>query len=116
MENTTQAIAVTSEWITTYIATHDKVKVANMVGRALVALYDRQTADEKASDSTSHLNSVGFSGVDAEIGSSMAKWVLSGRYLSVKQVEVWTKPGKNGLPRLCKYARQLNEIAQAKKG
>jgi hypothetical protein len=30
------------------------------------------------------------------------------------QIEKWLKPNKNGIPRICKYHRQLNEAAEEK--
>lgn len=52
------------------------------VEKAMVAIYERQTADEKASETTNHNNNVGFSGNTARKGTYYAKWVLSGRRLT----------------------------------
>jgi len=93
----------------------------HIVGRALVALFNRQTPTEQRADSTDQNNTVGFAGCDALSGSLTAKSYIRSRTLASWQVEKWTRPsGKNGYPRICKYARQLNEIAlekqQAKQG
>lgn len=87
----------------------------HVVGRALVALFDRQTRDEQATNDTRNHNTVGFSGADAKSGSLTAKFYLKHQYLEPWMVERWVRPsGKSQQPRLCKYVRQLNEIAAEK--
>jgi len=54
--------------------------------KGLVKIYNLQTADEKASGTTNNLNSVGFSGCDAEILSSFAVQYLKWNRLSPKQM------------------------------
>jgi hypothetical protein len=85
----------------------------HIVGRALVALFDRQTQDEKAVNDTNKLNTVGFSAADAKSGSLTAKFYLKHNRLEDWQVEKWTRLIK-GYARLCKYARQLNDVAVRK--
>src|SRR3990167_4709507 len=75
------------------------------VERALVVVYGRQTAAEQASDSTSELNGRGFSGVDAEFGSSLARQVLAGRRLSPRQLKFGRRIAR-------KYARQLLQTVE----
>lgn len=94
----------------------DEAKRQRIIGRALVALFDRQTADEKQSNDTRNHNTVGFSGADGKSGSLTAKYFLKHGKLESWQVEKWTKPAKNGYPRICKYAKQLNNIAVSKQG
>jgi hypothetical protein len=77
------------------------------VSRALIVLYNRQTSDEQSSHSTSHLNGRGFNGADAAFGTSLAKQVLAGRYLSNKQLVFARKM-------VIKYAKQLLEEAMNK--
>lgn len=77
--------------------------------RAIVALFERQTADEQAVSATRENNKIGFNGVDAEILSSFAKQVLWGRKLSEKQLAIAFK-------KLPKYAKQLATIAEEKAG
>jgi len=84
------------------------------VERAIVLLYNRQTADEQASFATRHRNGRGFAGGDAEIFTSFARRVLSGRPLTPKQLAVARKPGKAGYAKLAKYWRQLAEEIRAK--
>ena len=71
---------------------------------AIVALYGKQTLSEQVSQQTVEHNSVGFNGCDAEILSSFAEWVLSGRRLTVKQLALAQK-------RIGKYSGQLTVIA-----
>jgi hypothetical protein len=72
--------------------------------KGLQRIYERQTADEKASQTTNNLNSVGFSGADAEILSSFAEQTLKNRALSDKQMAILFK-------KMPKYARQLESIS-----
>lgn len=57
------------------------------VERGIVAIFQRQTADEKSTESTNHHNNVGFSGWTAKKGSYYAKWILSGRRLTGHHLE-----------------------------
>lgn len=77
------------------------------VARALVVIYEFQTADEQATSTTSHANGVGFSGRDAEFGSSLAQKVLKGWALSEKQLNAGRRMVK-------KYWRQLALAAEKK--
>lgn len=104
---------VTKESLRTMIEQADERRRAVIVGRALVVLFNRQTADEKQSNSTDNSNSVGFSGSDARIGSLGAKYFLKNKTLQQWQVNQWTRL-QHGYPKICKYARQLNEAAVAK--
>ena len=74
--------------------------------RAVVAIYERQTADEQQDGETRHNNKVGFSGPDAYILSEFARWLNSGKHLSQKQLALAQK-------RIGKYAGQLLLIAEA---
>lgn len=75
--------------------------------RGLLFLYDRQTADEQSSSSTSHNNGMGFSGIDAKFLSSVAQ--SAKRYGNItpnQSVHVAKK--------LAKYTGQLLELVNAK--
>ena len=74
---------ITKDYIKNQLATNPAWAI-----RGLVKIYTLQTADEQASDRTSHDNGVGFSGVDANILSSFAKQVNAGRNLSPKQMAI----------------------------
>ncbi len=84
------------------------------VARALVVLTQRQTYTEQASEHTINRNGEGFTPADARMGTSMAKFYTKFGRLSEKQIAYWRKPNVKGVPRICKYANQLLEIAQAK--
>ena len=77
------------------------------VERAIVAIYDRQTQDEKATLDTKHQNGRGFRANHASKGSYYARWVLGGRRLTGHHLE-------NARKIALHYVRQLTEIAQEK--
>lgn len=102
-----QQTVVTKEWLTAKIAENPE----HVIGRALVAIFKRQTLAEQSSSSTIKHNGVGFTGPDARFGSFVAKYFIKHGTLKDWHVRVWTKPNKKGQPRIVKYAKQLNEIA-----
>jgi hypothetical protein len=77
------------------------------VERAMVAIYNRQTADEQVSSDTKHQNGVGFTGADARLGTYYAKWVLKGNSLTGKHLVKARYMSQ-------KYVRQLTDIATAR--
>jgi hypothetical protein len=100
---------ITKTLIVELLNTNDKA-----VGRALVALYARQTESEKSAETTINLNGEGFTPADAFVGSSMAQFFAARGYLTEKQLAYWRKPNAKGTPRICKYAGQLLLVAEAK--
>lgn len=77
------------------------------VEKGIVALYQLQTADEQASETTNHHNNMGFCGWAARNGTYYAKWVLSGKQLTGKHLDKARK--------ICiHHVRQLTEIANNK--
>jgi hypothetical protein len=74
------------------------------VERAMVAIWERQTRDEQATEATRHHNGIGFSGWTAKSGTYFANWVRSGRSLSGKHL---AKARKIALH----HAGQLTRIA-----
>jgi len=83
------------------------------VERAIVALYERQTASEQAVGATEENNGVGFSGPDAEFLSDLAVWIknswkVEGSRLSPNQMKI-------ARPKVRKYWRQLAEISAERK-
>lgn len=107
-------LIVTAQSLNEMIVKADAEKRVHIIGRALVALFDRQTKDEKVLNDTNRWNMVGFSGADAKSGSLTAKYYLKHKTLLEWQIDRWMKTQRNGLPRLCKYWKQLNEIAVEK--
>lgn len=99
----------TKSEIATLLMTNDKA-----IGRALVALNNRQTHLEQSAQATLLDNGIGFSGADARIGTSMAQFFVKFGYLSAKQIAFWRKPNKRGTPRIVKYSGQLLEVANSK--
>jgi hypothetical protein len=92
----------------------NRAEQKKIVGRALVALYQRQTPSEQSSETTKDSNSIGFSSADADVGSRCAKYFLQHQTLLDWMYGVWMQAGKGGYPRICRYSRQLNEIAEEK--
>lgn len=87
----------------------------HVIGRALVALNERQTADEQASKNTKYHNGQGFRPCHAHMGTSMAEFYTKCGYLTAKQQAYWQKPsGKTKSSRIGIYAGQLLKVALAK--
>jgi hypothetical protein len=74
------------------------------VERAVVAIYRRQTEDEKEAYETKHHNRVGFAACHASLGTYYAKWILSGKHLTGPHVERARRMVRH-------YAGQLHQIA-----
>jgi len=91
------------------------VFVQHVIGKALVGIFNNQTSEEQASDITRVDNGIGFTGSDAYTGSMTAKYYLKHKALQPWMIDKWTKDFR-GFPRICKYHRQLNTIAEQKKG
>ena len=108
------AALVTRESIQAMLNNPNPVYVQNVIGRALVAIFERQTQDERNSNDTKIDNMIGFSGADAKSGSLTAKSFLKNKRLEQWQLDKWLKPQKNGFARITKYHKQLNEIAVEK--
>ena len=93
-------------------ATPDMQK--QIVGRALVVLFERQTEHEKSSNTTNVDNGVGFTGADGKSGVISAKTFLKNKTLLDWQLERWLKVQKSGHYRITKYWKQLDDAAQKK--
>jgi len=72
--------------------------------RAMKAIYDRQTQEEKSIEATVKANGVGFTGADARIMTYLTKWVIDKGALNEKWKEVARK-------KMLKYSGQLARIA-----
>lgn len=84
------------------------------VGRALIVLRNRQTADEQVAQDTRHKNGRGFRPCHARMGTSMANQFESRGFLTPKQIDYWRRTMKDGNMRIGIYARQLIEEAKYK--
>ena len=89
----------TREEIETMIQNQDAA-----VERAMVAIWERQTADEQETQDTRHHNGRGFAAWSARSGTYYANWVRSGRHLTGKHL---AKARKIALH----HAGQLTRIA-----
>lgn len=98
---------VTREWLRDKIAEQPE----RVIARALIAIYERQTSEEQLGGYTKFSNGRGFSGADAELGTKCAEAATRGELLPW-MVKVWSGVTRTGFPKICKYARQLNEIAE----
>lgn len=114
MARTTHTKLVTRESLAAMLANENPAYVQMVIGRALCRLLERQTQSEQSSNATDEDNGVGFTGADAHSGSLTAKYFMKHKHLEDWMVERWTKVGKSGFPRLCKYHKQLNEVATQK--
>ena len=107
-------VIVTRDSLRDMLANPNPEFVGRVIGKALVAIYARQTQAEQSSDATVEDNGIGFAGADAHGGSLTAKFFMKHNTLLDWQIDAWSKVQKSGYPRLCKYHKQLNEVAQAK--
>lgn len=87
----------------------EKVKVLLLTNdkavlRAIIAIYNRQTEDEKTQDSTKHENYIGFCANDAPIMSLYAKQIQQYGGLTKEQLVIARK-------RISRYTRQLADLA-----
>lgn len=99
----------TVESVKYLLATNDKA-----IGRALIVLRNRQTADERASETTRYHNGRGFRPAHARLGTSMANFFEKTGFLTPKQIRYWRVKMADGNGRLEIYARQLLEEAELK--
>ena len=79
------------------------------VARALVVLYQRQTADEQNQETTKYSNGIGFKSCHARVGTSFATQFLRTGWLSDKQIAYARERMK-----ISQYWRQLLEAAKEK--
>jgi hypothetical protein len=105
---------ITKNFIEDYLFTHSNERNMHFIGRALVAIFNFQTEDEKRASDTNELNGIGFTGADGHSGCISAKYYLKHKRLEQWQVERWLKTNKNGVRRISKYWKQLNEAATIK--
>lgn len=85
------------------------------LARALVALNERQTWDERRDETTRYHNEQGFRPMHAKRGTSMAQFYLNRGYLTPKQLAWWRARTESGKSRIEIYANQLLKVAAAKR-
>ncbi len=106
---------VTRDSIRVMLNNDNPTYVMQVIGRALVGIFNNQTMDEQACNTTTKSNGIGFAGCDARSGSMTAKYFLKHKRLEQWMVDKWlTINAKSQYPRLCKYHAQLDQIAQTK--
>ncbi len=81
------------------------------VERCLVALYARQTNTEQQTESTTDSNGIGFSGVDAKFGSSLAQQIMRNKYGKPEGERLTFKQVKYARRMALKYTAQLADHA-----
>lgn len=114
MARVKKVVLVSKESLKKMLDEADRPKQIRIVGRALVAIFQRQTESERNHNSADVNNTIGFSGPDAKSGSLTAKSYLAHGTLQDWQLDRWIRIDRTGFPRICKYHSQLNEIAIAK--
>ena len=96
------------------MVTSSRYNIEQVIGRALVVIFNNQTADEQSSNETNRENGIGFTGADARAGGITAKYFIKHGKLLDWQVENWTRLNVKSVPRIAKYHKQLNAAAMAK--
>lgn len=75
------------------------------VTRGILALYDRQTDDERVNRTTSSSNGMGFNSHDAAFLSSLAMQIYKKGFLTEKQLE-------KGREKMLKYSGQIARMVE----
>ena len=100
-------MAHTVESIRQLLRTNDRA-----VGRALLALNARQTADEQQAEATKYHNEQGFKPCHAKRGTGMAKFYAKTGFLTPRQLAWWRAVTPSGKSRIEVYAAQLLRVAE----
>lgn len=72
--------------------------------KAMMRIFEYQTADEQQNGSVYEYNGVGFAGTDAKLLTSFCNFYMQHGYLSEKQLGILKK-------KIAKYAGQLTRLA-----
>jgi hypothetical protein len=106
---------LTKEYIQSVLLREDAIGM-HAVGRALILLNNRQTESEQVTKEVLRNNARGFTPADAQMGTDMANFYTEANLLTRKQLAYWRRPNKGGIPRICKYWKQIQEEAMLKHG
>jgi hypothetical protein len=97
---------MTEKW--TKEAIREKLKTDDLwLRRAVVAIFEQQTSDERSAGMTVEDNGMGFNGSDAPSMSRIAQQIQRDGFLDYKNVQFARK-------KMLKYAGQLANLANAK--
>jgi len=77
------------------------------VERAMVAIWERQTADEQETQDTRHHNGRGFAAWSARSGTYFSEWVRSGRRLTGKHLAKARKIALHHAGQLTDFANRV---------
>jgi hypothetical protein len=97
-----------------YMKKRLEINPSELIGRACLALSTNQTMEELNAKDTRLKNGVGFSKNDARVGTLTAEQYKQFAAIADWHIKYWTKPQKNGEPKILKYTNQLNHIAICK--
>ncbi len=106
-------LQLTKEYLQALLLREDYVGM-HAVGRTLVVLNNRQTDSERQMKEVLRHNSRGFTPSDAQMGTDMAEFYTLHEFLTRKQLAYWRRPNRAGVPRICKYWKQIQEEAMLK--
>jgi len=105
---------VTKDSLRDLLLSSPQDKQVRIIGRALVRIMERQTEAEKSLKMTTDSNNIGFTSADAKTGTKSAEYFKRTGRLMPFAFERWISADSTGYPRICRYHRQLNEVAEAK--
>lgn len=105
---------VTREGLQKMLDNAGSQKRMDIVGRALIVLFNNQTFNEQIDMTTTEQNGEGFTGTDAKYGTWCAELYIKDRKLAAKTVEKWYKKNSKGISRISKYWNQLNIAANSR--
>jgi hypothetical protein len=102
-------MSVTADTIREKLLTDDR-----WLARALVALNERQTADERREETVKYRNDRGFRPAHAKRGTGMAQFYLRTGFLTPRQIAWWRARTESGKTRIEIYASQLAKVVEEK--
>jgi len=107
-------MVITKNSLENMILTANTERQAQIIGRACLALFNRQTESEQQINEAVINNLAGFCKQDAREGSITAKSFIKNKTLAEWQVEKWTKRDVRGTMRIAKYWRQLAAVSASR--
>ena len=105
---------VTKESLIALVTHENKALATQAIGKALVVIFNNQTATEQNCNDTHEDNGVGFTGFDAKSGCISAKSFIKTKTLQPWVIDMWTRKTPKGNMRIAKYWKQIDKAAQLK--